>query len=314
MVKLNLDFPEHFFDEEVRCGYTVSSDMKKVWAVELDLLNELLKVCKKYNIKIFASGGTMLGAVRHKGFIPWDDDIDMMMFREDYKKLCEVAKSEFKHPYFFQTEWTDRGSLRGHAQLRNSETTGILKSEENSNCTFNQGIFIDIFPLDTVIDDKKLFQKQSKKARKYKSKYIRLVGISDRYINRSNNIIKRFIKKIASLTLGKFIKEQKNPLYDFYYKKFEEECQRYDYIKDSVYISSLSFMFNNKRHFKYRSDYENLIEIDFEFMKIPMGANYDHALVQEYGNYMKFEKGTSCHGDIIFDVDNPYTKYLGDSK
>ena len=107
MVNLKISLPEGFLDEEVRDGYKVSHEMKKVWAVELDLLAEFQRVCKKHNIKYIASGGTMLGAVRHKGFIPWDDDIDLMMLREEYEKLCIVAPSEFKHPYYFQTDRTD---------------------------------------------------------------------------------------------------------------------------------------------------------------------------------------------------------------
>ena len=119
MVNLKLQIPEEFFKEEVRDGYFVSSDMKNLWAVELDLLNEFIRVCEVYNLRYFAEGGTMIGAVRHNGFIPWDDDIDIVMPREDYCKLEKIAVKEFKFPYFWQTEKTDPGSMRGHAQLRN---------------------------------------------------------------------------------------------------------------------------------------------------------------------------------------------------
>ncbi len=97
---------ELFLDEKERCGYVVSHEMKKVWAVMLDLLSEFDRICNKYGLQYQASWGTLLGAVRHKGG-PWDDDLDVQMFRDDYNKLCEVAPQEFKHPCLFQSRTTD---------------------------------------------------------------------------------------------------------------------------------------------------------------------------------------------------------------
>lgn len=112
MVDLNIELPKGFLEEEVRCGYTVTRKMKEVWAVELDLLKEFKRVCNKYDLKYCADGGTLLGAIRHQGFIPWDDDLDIAMLRKDFEKLNEVAPAEFKKPYFWQTEETDKGSAR----------------------------------------------------------------------------------------------------------------------------------------------------------------------------------------------------------
>ena len=143
---IKIKLPEHFLEKEVRCGYEVSEKLKKIWAVELDLLNELLDVCKKHGINVQVFAGTLLGAVRHKGFIPWDDDVDVAMSREDFKKLCAVAPDEFKEPYFFQTALNDRKHFFGFGRLRNCLTTGVIRGHESPD--YNNGIYIDVFPLD----------------------------------------------------------------------------------------------------------------------------------------------------------------------
>ena len=83
-------------DEEIRCGYKVSAQMKHIWNVQMNLLKKLLEACEKHNLRIWASSGTLLGAVRHGGYIPWDDDIDMVMMRDDDNKLLSIASAEFK--------------------------------------------------------------------------------------------------------------------------------------------------------------------------------------------------------------------------
>jgi hypothetical protein len=81
----------------------VSSKMKRIWKVNMNLLAELDRVCNKYKIKYHVCYGTLLGAVRHKGFIPWDDDIDVFIMRDDYNRLLKVAPAEIKTPFFSDT-------------------------------------------------------------------------------------------------------------------------------------------------------------------------------------------------------------------
>ncbi len=305
MVDLNLKIPEGFLEEEERCGYVVSKQMKEVWAVELDMFVELDRVCRKHNIMYFASGGTMLGAVRHKGFIPWDDDIDIMMLREEYDKLCAVASSEFKHPYFFQTEYTDPGSLRGHAQLRNSETTGILKFDLNSCYKFNQGIFLDIFPLDNIPEDMTRFKQQGEIAMKYKKRYQNWSRWMDsRYIE-PPTILKRIIKKLVYV----FIRTYATKVVENNYRKFEDACKLYNNNKTSLIGPVGVFEFGEK-HIKYREDYEESQYVDFEFVKMPIPVRYDHALRTYFGNYMVMQKAPSNHGGVFFDTGKSYKEYI----
>ena len=137
-----------FFKKEIRSDFLVDEKRKKVWAVELEMLEKLDEVCKNHDITYWVFYGTLLGAVRHKGFVPWDDDIDVVMFRNDYERFQTVAPHEFQEPYFFQNSYTDR-RIWALSKIRDSRTTGI---EFRGLRDFHQGIFIDIFPLDSVTD------------------------------------------------------------------------------------------------------------------------------------------------------------------
>lgn len=93
-------FNNAYFEDEVRDGFFVPSEMKRAWAAELEVLSEIDKICKKHNIQYFADWGTLLAAVRHEGFIPWDDDLDITMKREDYHRFMEIAQTELPEGFF----------------------------------------------------------------------------------------------------------------------------------------------------------------------------------------------------------------------
>ena len=87
-----MQIPEGYLEGEIRDGFYVESMMKKTWAAQMEVLAEVDRVCKKNNIQYFADWGTLLGAVRHKGFVPWDDDMDICMKRPDYNRFLEIAE------------------------------------------------------------------------------------------------------------------------------------------------------------------------------------------------------------------------------
>ena len=129
----------------------ITEETTKIRSCQLRLVELFQAVCEKYGLRYWAEAGTLLGAARHQGYIPWDDDIDLIMMREDFDRLVKVAKKEFKKPYIFQTAHSEKHYVRGHAQLRDMRTCAILPEEIFKD--FNQGIFIDIFVLDYIPDN-----------------------------------------------------------------------------------------------------------------------------------------------------------------
>ena len=127
----------------------ITEENRKVQSIELDLLKKFITICRKHNLAYCASSGTLLGAARHHGFIPWDDDIDLFLMWDDYKKLMEVAPKECEYPYFFQSHHTEPEGEASACRLRRSDTTGCTQWEMEtiSDPTYNRGVFIDIFPL-----------------------------------------------------------------------------------------------------------------------------------------------------------------------
>ena len=124
----------------------MDSKLRQLQLCELEILDEFVRVCEKNKLQYYLVGGTLLGAVRHQGFIPWDDDIDVAMPREDYDKFAEIAASELGAQYFYQSPETDPHYFLTYAKIRKNGTE--VYEERFKGAKFHKGVFIDIFPLD----------------------------------------------------------------------------------------------------------------------------------------------------------------------
>lgn len=282
-------------NEERRDGHAVTKNMKKVWSVELDLLKRFLDFCAVNDLRCWVDGGTMLGAVRHKGFIPWDDDVDMVMPRADYDRMIQLAPKYFKEPYFLQSAYSDTDYFRGHAQFRRSDTAAIRPSD--SFQPFNQGIFIDIFVLDNAPDDEER-----------RKKIIHDSTRIFRFLKAKNTAI------LASGRLGLVFRkikcryEVKRKGWTAIYKK-AEDILRSTANEHCKCVAELSFSGDSIMF--PRQIFDETVWVDFENIKVPVPKDFDTFLRTQYGdNYMTPIKAPTYHGELVFDTESPYTEIL----
>jgi len=124
--------------------------LRKAQLIMLDMLIEFDAICRKHQLQYWLDSGTLLGAVRHQGFIPWDDDIDVSMPLEDYNSFLQIAQSELSSNIFFQTSETDKNFKFDYAKLRSNKASIVEFHEKDNQINYHQGVFVDIFPMLTI--------------------------------------------------------------------------------------------------------------------------------------------------------------------
>ena len=284
-----------FLHPETICEFFVDENRKKIWAICLDLLIEFDRVCRKNDLRYTLIFGSLLGAIRHKGFIPWDDDIDVAMPRSDYEKLRYLS-CEFSSPYFLQFPCDDPGYYVSFAKLRNSNTTGIsipLRYE-----SFNQGMFLDIFPIDDFIDGN--IEKETKDIRLLMSECSCIMRKNNRFLDEKD---KERFKQFSVLRRGDEVVIEMESIFRKYEKQPSEKCilwsfQGYSYEK----------IIFNKHYF------DELCEIDFYGHRVFIPKKYRDVLSITYGNYLTFPpiemRGVGHSNNMVFNTDIPYRDYL----
>lgn len=291
-------------EKESKCNFEISEKRKQIWNIELELLFKLDEVCKKYNLRYWLDSGTLLGAIRHHGFIPWDDDIDLVMPRCDYDKLVKISKQEFTEPYYFQIINNDPNYAGIHAKIRNTNTTAIFKSWLFTDV--NQGIFIDIFPLDGVPGNESekvaLFEKAPKLGKAIKSYYT-----YDHILSLNPKIIKMLLqrRKLAK----SLIKDEADYVSKF--NEFENLYREYPF-DDCQKVGSLVIgLCDNKEYIFSKSDFSDTLYVDFCGYKLPIPIGYKNILERYFGpDYMTPKVYPGDHGYVYYDTEKSYLEYL----
>lgn len=270
--------------------------MNNIQSVCLELLIELDRICEKYDINYYIYGGTLLGAIRHGGFIPWDDDIDIVMFRNDYEKFIKVCNDSLNDKYYLQTIENEPLSLLSWGNLYKKDTA-FIQSFVNKDCF--QGISIDIFALDRVPNNK-LNQKI------YGFIHDILNSIFwERFIvnNKPNSFKRKVIRIVANIT--KIIPDIK-------YRKFHEKILTIYNTRKCSYVVHNSFRKFNKKIMPIKF-FEKDCYLEFEGIKFKAPFEWKKILQDYYGeDFMQIpdKNNQISHQVDIIDCNNSWKKYI----
>lgn len=271
------------------------SEINELQKIQLSMLKDFDAVCQRHRISYQLFSGTALGAVRHKGFIPWDDDIDVVMLREDYERFFDSASKELdSNKYYVQREFSEHWPMF-FSKLRLNGTTYIEKYHSH-DARIHQGIYIDIFPCDNL-SDSRLMQKLQYIA----SKIVIAKSLYARGYETNSTVKKCFMQFCRILPT----------------EPFKRLCIRRN---DSSSLKVHTFFGGGKkfeRSIFLREWFEQSVKMRFEDSEFPVSAHYDEMLRVMYGDYMvmpTLEQRVCKRHAAIVDINKPYTFHLEEQK
>jgi len=260
----------------VEQGYYVSKyifpkdKIRELQLEQLKVLDAIETICVKHNLTYYLAEGTLLGAIRHKGYIPWDDDIDISMPRDDYEKLLSLSKSEFPKNILLWNDSSDSNYHLPFSKIVSTENTNFRNTFPSNIQAKFSGPRIDIFPLDSVEKvGSKDNVKRAKKMRLLRTMMLIKNGYSVKK-TRKNRFLKYIVKYISMLSMQKKIKKLATQNNSDKNKFLVNWFSAYGHVKQSI----------------YRDAYDKGVMVEFENKLRPAPKEYDYILKRIYGKYM----------------------------
>lgn len=243
-------------------------ELRKLQLIELELLIEFDRVCRENHIRYTLTGGTLLGAVRHGGFIPWDDDADVSMLRTEYEKFRKACETDLGCGFYFQDMKNTKGYRWGYGKLRKKGT--LFLREHQEHMPYEQGVFIDIFPRDCVPDGK-----LRRKWHKFQCFCVRKTLWSEvgKYAHKRKGM-RAWFRCLSQLAGDR--------IYGIYDRLVEKSSG-----KRTELVRNLTFPIPNGKDGYRREWYEESTELEFEGHPFMVNKAYRQWLEQEFGDYME---------------------------
>lgn len=264
--------------------HLTDTQLRKLQLIELELLQEVDRICKKCHIRYNIIAGTMLGAVRHGGFIPWDDDADVALLRPEYEKFRKACRTELDASrFYFQDHRNTLGYRWGYGKLRRKNT--LFLREHQEHLPYEQGVFIDIFPLDYVPDNYCRRCGHNFVCFLYRKFFWSEVGkVADEslVLRRLYGIMSKIPEKRLKSSFNRFIKKSDR--------------------KKTDWVRILTFPTPNKAY-GYRAEwYKNSAPIEFEGATFMGIKNYDAYLSFKFGEYMELPQEGQRKAHPVSDI------------
>ena len=277
-------FPDNYFEDEVREGFFVTSMMKRCWAAQLQVLEDVDALCQKYNIKYYGDCGTLIGAVRHGGYIPWDDDLDICMLREDYelfsKHVHELPENYTLLNWLTRDDWDE-----AFARIVNTECIRFDDEFMDHYHGFPYSTGLDIFILDYMYKDSELEEERRLRAKMY----MQIASVAQDNLNDECKELISSVEKMCNVKI-----DYSRPVHKQLRRLAEDsitEVKR----KDANKVCFMAAWIEYHSCFWDKKYCDQMMRVPFENTTIPIPVAYDIILKAHYGDYMKVIRSGGAH-------------------